>query len=214
MPGILKIEFLRAPLSIALAKGKHIRAMLIEHDYHNGPLPEGVVNPDQLGEIIDRLQAADDDTLTHDTGKIKRRNKLRAEYNRKMKNLASHLEIFANGNPAKLENTGFDVRQTPKKAPATNKAVPAPEITLIHGGLSGTLIACIAIAAVAAAIELQIAAGDPSLEENWSSYAVCARTPKIEITGRTPGQNYWVRARGLGKNGFGPWSAPVCLMSL
>lgn len=214
MIGVLKIDFLRGPDVKALARGRIIKSMLVDHDYTKGPLPPGVLSPDQLGALIERLQVAGDEALSHDTQKIRIHREIRKEYNKAIKNLASHLEILANGDVSKLQNLGFDLRQPPKKGARSQETLPTVEFTARHGLLEGTILIHIKLLALAAYYELQIASADPTQEENWQLYDTYIQPTKILITDRTPGQRYWFRVRARGVNGYGPWSPPTPLMSL
>jgi hypothetical protein len=214
MAYVLKIDFLRSRDPVALAKGRLIRTMLTNHPYHKEPLPTGVLSPDQLGELIERLQTAYDQALSRDVGKIEIRKRVRAEFNRAMRNLARHLEIFANGDPALLQNTGFDTQGDRKKKVAQVGPLPKPIIEVVHGPRKGTLLVHIKLIIGAVIYELYLTAGDPTKEENWSKYGAFVHPSKIIVEGLISGQNYWLRARGIGETGEGTWSAPFPIMSL
>lgn len=212
MPSFLKIDFLHGSDAVAITHGRVIKSMLTGHPYANGPLPPGVCGPEQLGEVIDRLQAACDDAKSRDVHKITYRNNVRIEYNNCFRNLAHHLEILANGDVSKLQNVGFEVRSDPRKAKAMGP-LPALELTVKRGPLPGIMVVHFTALPGAAMYELQIATGDPTREESWAEYAKFVHLNN-EMSGFTAGQTYWFRGRAVGASGNGGWSAPFPMMSL
>jgi len=214
MPSYLKIDFLRGNTPRALSKGRIIRTMLIDHPYQNAPLPPGILTPPQLGELIDRLQVAYDQSLSRDVGKVQACSVVRLEFNNAFRNLARHLEIWANGDLSKLQNLGYDVRQAPKRSAPPAGPLPAPKLKVKHGLTPGTMIARMSVLAGALMYELYMTSGDPSQEGNWGQQGLHAHPSKIDIPGLTSGQGYWIRGRGIGATGNGLWSAPFPLMSL
>ena len=214
MPTFLKIDFLRGNNVTALAKGRIIRNMLADHPYQHAPLSTGVLTPDQLGELIDRMQTAHDQTLSRDVGKLQACSVVRKEYNNAFRNLARHLEIWANNDVSKLQNTGFDLRQAPKKRAPFVGPLPAPSLDVKHGPSPGTMVARMSVLLGAAMYELHITTGDPSQEANWGLQGLHTHPSKIVIPDLNSGQGYWLRGRGIGATGNGLWSAPFPLMSL
>jgi hypothetical protein len=215
MPYFLKIDFLRGKDADAISKGRIIRNMLVGHLYAQGPLPAGVFTPDQLGEIIDRTQAACDLALGHDTKAIAARKLVRLEFDNAFKNLARHLEIWANGDPVKLQNLGYDVRKPPKKSLPAVVPLPAPSLKVTHGLLPGTMIAKMSALLGAFMYELQVTMEDPSVEANWKQQGLHPLPSKIpQMEGYISGSNYWFRGRGIGTTGNGIWSTPFPLRSL
>ena len=214
MPTFLKITFLRASTPVALSKGRIIKGMLTDHPYQHAPLPPGVLAPAQLGDLIDRTQTAYDQSLSRDVGKVQACCLVRQEFNNAFRNLARHLEIWANGDVSKLQHLGFDLRQTPKKSAPPTGPLPAPKLHVKHGLRPGTMIARMSVLAGALMYELYITSGDPSQEENWGQQGLHAHPSKIDIPGLSSGKGYWLRGRGIGATGNGIWSAPFPLMSL
>ena len=209
MPFYLKIDFLRKSDPIALAKGRTIKTMLASHPYTSGP---GAGTVDLMGSVIDRLQLAGDEAKCRDTNKIKARLEIRNEFNNQFRNTARGLESWANGDPVKLQDSGYDIRQAPRKA-VPQVILGAPKLTMAHGSLTGTMSADMSAVKGAVIFDLYICTGDPSLEENWGLYATLPLR-SFKVTDRVPGQNYWFRGRGFGVTGYGPWSAVVALRSL
>lgn len=210
MPFYLKIDFLRKCDEIALTKGRTIKTMLASHPYCR---ESGSTVTDLLGSVIDKLQFASDEAKCRDINKTRVRAEVRGEYNNTFRNTARGIETWANGDPIKLQNTGFDVRLSPKKG-TTPGPLPAPKVTVVHGTVEGTMFIEFSAVKGAATFDLQVTAGDPSQEANWAPYDSYAYRTKIQITGRTPGLVYWFRARCFGVAGYGAWSTPVSLRSL
>jgi hypothetical protein len=210
MPFYLKIDFLRKSDPIAMDKGRLIKTLLASHPYCSGP---GSSTPDILGSVIDRLQIAGDEAKCRDVNKIRARVEVRNEFNNTFRNTARAIETWANGDLTKLQLTGFDVRQFPKKG-STPGQLPAPILSVVQGLLEGTMVANMSAVKGAATFDLHVTTGDPSQEASWQLYDSYAYRTKILITGRTPGQSYWFRGRGFGVTGYGAWSKPVSLRSL
>jgi hypothetical protein len=209
MPFLLKIDFLRKSDQVALAKGRTIITMLASHPYVSGP---GAGTIEQLGSVIDRLQLAADAAKCRDINKVRARLEVRNEFNNQFRNTARGLESWANGDLSKLQFSGYDVRQTPKKAVAP-EIVGAPKLSVTHAKLEGGLDAGLSAVKGAVIFDLYICTGDPSLEGNWELYA-SQPLRKFKVTDRVPGVNYWLKGRCMGVAGYGPWSAVVSLRSL
>ena len=92
-------------------------------------------------------------------------------------------------------------------------ALGAPNLTVNHATLEGSMTANMSTVKGAVLFYLYICSGDPSLEANWELYASLPQR-NFKITDRVPGQNYWFKGRGYGVAGYGPWSAVVSLRSL
>jgi hypothetical protein len=212
MPKFISLAFLKEPDGPAMEKGRHIRNKLQGHALFLGPYPAGVASPEQIDDVIARLQAAGDAARSRDVDKIAHRKAVRTEFDLTFRNVAHFLEIGANGDVSKLQGAGFDLRQTPKKNRKSKIVSDSPVVELRHTSVSGLMLCFISAVAGAVLYDLEIAL-DPSREEGWSLYNQYVHRNNLEISGRTPGQNYWFRARGIGET-KGPWSAPVCLMSL
>lgn len=169
----------------------------------------------KLLEAEQGLQAAYDEALGHDSGKIKRRDKLRDEVISILKRLAKHVELAADGDVERLEASGFKVSQG-KSSKISNSflnLIP-PALFLKHGPLPGTIIVRGKAVPGAMVYALQITDGDPSVPNNWREYGLHPHINRIEIGGLTAGLNYAVRVQVIGTSGTGAWSAPFSIMSL
>ena len=60
--------------------------------------------------------------------------------------------------------------------------------------------------------EVQIAQGDPSLEENWKPATTSATGSHILLEGLIPAQTYWFRVRAMGSGGPGLRTDPISLI--
>ena len=212
MPRFLSLAFLKNPDEPAMVKGRHIRGKLQGHALFLGPYPTGVLSLEEVDDLMSRLVAAGDAARSRDMDKVANRKVVRHEFDLTFRNIAHFLEIGANGDISKLQGTGFDLRKVPRKNRKSKTVTDAPGIEIKHSLVSGTMLCNISAVVGAVLYDLQIAL-DPSREENWALYDQYVHRNNLEIDGRTPGQNYWFRARGIGET-KGPWSVPVCLMSL
>ena len=211
MGNILSIKFIRGPDQTAMTKGRYIYRKVENHPLNQPPYPPGVLSPEQTKDVIDRLDLACFEARSRDLGKIAIRNAVRQEFNTAFRNLANHLEIGAGGDISKLQDVGFDFRKPTKKKGVT-VVQDSPAVEATHSPISGTISVRISTVAGAVINELQISS-DPNVEENWGKFGQFLPHTNIEVNGRTPGQKYWFRARGIGAN-EGPWSAPIFLISL
>ena len=212
MPKFISLAFLKLPDGPSMVKGRFIRGKLYGHALFLGPYPAGVASLEQVDDVIARLQSAGDAARSRDMDKVANRRLVRNEYDLTFRNIAHYLEIGANGDVSKLQGVGFDLRQVAKKNRKSRVVVDSPAVEIRHTPVSGIMQCNISAVVGAVLFDLQIAT-DPSREENWELYNQYVHRNNLEISGRIPGQNYWFRARGIGET-KGPWSAPVCLMSL
>jgi hypothetical protein len=100
--------------------------------------------------------------VSHDVKKVAGCKQMRKEFKDAFKNLARHLEIWANGDPAKLQNLGFDTRQQPKKSVAPTGPLSGPTLNVKHGALPGTMIVRMSVLHGAVMYELHVATTDPN----------------------------------------------------
>ena len=212
MPSYLKIDFLHKPDEVALGKGRVIKTMLPNHPYSAAVGSSAV---DLLGTVIDRLQVAGDEARCRDTNKVRARKEVRVEFNNAFRNTARSIESWASGDITKLQNTGYDTRETAKKASGLI-ALLAPILSVTHAPIDKTLLVGMSAVKGAVLFELEIATGDPALEESWTPYDMYVKNnrTKIQVTNRVPGQLYWLRGRCFGVTGYGPYSQPVSIRSL
>ncbi len=121
---------------------------------------------------------------------------------------------FEFGNPAKLNSSGFEVRQPPNRH-AYDGIPPAPEhVQVQHAARTGSVEITTAAVAGARAYEFQVNPGDPIQETNWQHAETSAQHRHLILESLTPGQTYWFRVRAIGKEEKGLWSGPLSLMMI
>ena len=214
MTEFLRIGFINASDVVAIARGRTIVELLADHPYQNGPLPEGVFTPPQIGQLLDRYQVGCNEAVTRLAAKMAILRAIRKEYRVAIKTLAKHLDVWANGDPAKLQNLGFEFKMKPKRG--ARKLIPevAPSLEMSHGAISGTMFAKMSAVLGAMLYELHFTVSDPNVEANWALYDKFRNPSKNQVKGLTAGLKYWFRSRGVGSHGEGPWSPPFPLISL
>jgi len=168
----------------------------------------------QLTAAYTAFEEAYHASLTRDTVKIAQRNATRQTLTDILKRLALSLELMAQGDVAALATTGFELRHDIVRT-NSNELLPAPtDFRVTHGQLSGTFDVHVARLVGAGSYEVHIAQNDPNLESNWRHAISSVNSLHIIVTGLTPGQNYWVRIRGIDSNGGGVWSDPINIFAI
>jgi len=169
---------------------------------------------DQLTAAYTAYEEAYHASLTRDTIKIAQRNATRQTLTDILKRLALSLELMAQGDVAALATTGFELRHDIVHS-NSNELLPAPaDFRVTHGQLSGTFDVHVAGLAGAGSYEVHIAHDNPNLESNWRHAISSVNSSHIIVTGLTPGQNYWLRIRGIDSNGGGVWSDPISIFAI
>lgn len=196
------------------AKAEHIYTSL--NGNANFPLPWPAYVP-QLADILTakgnyhtQFEAAQ----TGDKTKIAARDAARAVLTGQLKKLAPYLELVANGDVAKLETTGYDLRHDIIKSHAEHPLAAPANFTFERGAVSGTMIASADSLAGAGSYELNICTGDPAVEANWSDKGTFLHDSEITTDGYTPGKIYYARLRGIGSNGPGVWAVSPGMMAV
>lgn len=115
------------------------------------------------------------------------------------------------GDVSILDLSGYDVPNAP--VPLPPGALPAPEIILQRATLSGVLVVRASRVMGAGCYQVQVCQADPSVEANWHTVSTGKRCRRIELTGLTPGQLYFVRVCAIGSDGAGAWSDVANLMA-
>jgi len=169
---------------------------------------------EQLSSAYTAYEEAYHASLTRDTVKIAHRNATRQTLTDILKRLALSLELMAQGDVAALATTGFELRHDIVHS-NSNELLPAPaDFRVTHGQLSGTFDVHVAGLAGAGSYEVHIAHDNPNLESNWRHAISSVNSSHIIVTGLTPGQNYWLRIRGIDSNGGGVWSDPISIFAI
>ncbi len=202
------------PLSEAefQAKVGHILASLSNNPYFPEPWPEPVPSLAQLNAAYMVYLDAYHASLTRDSQKIRQRDAARDALTDKLKHLASYLELVAHHDTDKLSTTGFDLRRDIVRGIHGGTLPAADKFWAEHGPKSGTVMLHVARVAGAKLYEVQIAQGDPSVEENWKPATISATGSHILLEDLTPAQTYWFRVRAMGSGGSGLWTDPISLI--
>ena len=202
------------PLSEAefQAKVGHILASLSNNPYFPEPWPEPVPSLAQLNAAYMVYLDAYHASLTRDSQKIRQRDAARDALTDKLKHLASYLELVAHHDTDKLSTTGFDLRRDIVRGIHGGTLPAADKFWAEHGPKSGTVMLHVARVAGAKLYEVQIAQGDPSVEENWKPATISATGSHILLEDLTPAQTYWFRVRAMGSGGPGLWTDPISLI--
>jgi hypothetical protein len=66
----------------------------------------------------------------------------------------------------------------------------------------------------AGSYDLQLTAGDPTVESNWIDAGAYKNCRRIELQGLAPYKTYSVRMRALGAAGYGAWTMPASVVVL
>lgn len=187
-------------------------AKLTGHPDFTEPWPAWVASLKQLTEKSIALDKADLEAESRDTYKIAHRNNLNADLKKDLRGSIQHVELVAQGNAELLISLGLIMRKVPVRR-KTPPAMLAPLLTVVQGKVSGTLSGKVIMCPGAKMYLVQITDGDPTVEANWERVELFS-TQDFQVTGKTPGKTYYVRARCYGRSGTGPWSAIVTIISL
>jgi hypothetical protein len=117
---------------------------------------------------------------------------------------ADTVQAATGGDPDKIETTGFRVRAQP-----TPVGTPAPvtNLVLAAGPVDGTLKAAWKPVRGIRSYELE-ASPDPATPASWSFKGTVTKS-KATVNSFTSGARVWLRVRGIGTAGPGPWSDPA-----
>ena len=120
------------------------------------------------------------------------------------RSVVSSVESEARGNVALLSASGYALSAAP--VPAT---VPGQiqNLAITAGDMPGTLDGTHDPEDNSATYEWQIGTVDP-IAGPWTT-VITRAVSNVELTGLTSGQRVWVRVRGTGSKGSGPWSDPA-----
>ena len=117
---------------------------------------------------------------------------------------ADTVQALIGGNPDKIETTGFRIRSRP-----TPVGIPAKTVNLVvaAGPADGTLKAAWKPVRGVRSYELE-ASPDPMTPAGWI-YKGTVTKSKATVNSFASGAKVWVRVRGIGAAGPGPWSDPT-----
>ena len=106
--------------------------------------------------------------------------------------------------PVALSATGYELAQRANRSSSPPAMIE--NLKLTAGDEPQTLIGSFDPDALAYTYEVQLTTGD-SVTGPWTT-VMTPTTRTFKLTGLTSGQRVWVRVRGVGTNGPGPWSDP------
>lgn len=195
-----------------LAKSGVILVALSGNPVFPEPWPAGIPSLAEITQARTAFQEAYAAAQTRDTTKIAAKNVAFDTLAEMLNLLAGYLAAVAGNDEAKLNSSGFDVRQ-PADRHAHDGVLPAPDgVKLSPGGHSGAVELNAQAVAGARAYESQITQGDPTVAANWQHLQTTAGCKHIQVANLTPGQIYWFRLRAIGKDAPGYWSAEAKIM--
>lgn len=207
---IIRFEHLSEPDFIV--KAENIITSLTDNSHYNIPWPPQAPS---LAELSLALKTYKDDyhaSINRDTLKIAQRNKSRLALTELLKRLPAYLEFIAQGDTAILATTGYDQRKNTAYISANDILAAPSDFKVIHGIKKGSLNIHIAALTDAGSYEIQTADGDPTIEANWRHALSSLSSSKILIENLTPTLAYWIRIRGIGRNGSGAWAEPISII--
>ncbi|GFO60238.1 hypothetical protein GMST_25630 [Geomonas silvestris] len=193
--------------------GSHIKA----HEMYQEPFIEGVLNGDGFIDLSWKLQQAQDDAATKDTGK-------RAYLEQFIQECIVNIRIFVNYAEIRaarhkdqryLEGLGLKKKEKKKNSRSSYGPLGATERFVVkHGPVSGSLIFQIAKVLAAVHYDLEMCFGDPNNEADWHAAGTFLNTRNVRLDGLEPGKVYYFRVRVFGPGGFGPWSNVIKIMAV
>ena len=132
----------------------------------------------------------------------------RAELEGLLSALASNLNLVPSVTEEMLATTGFEFR---KDSVRTGADVDAPaDVRVKPTGMTGELeVRC---KPVDRARSYQLQYTQNAQSGPWIDGGIFASTRGMKVDGLERGKDYWVRIRGVGANGEGPWSDPATAM--
>jgi hypothetical protein len=118
--------------------------------------------------------------------------------------LATYVDLTANGDEAKILSAGMQVRATatPSTPPAT-----VMDLFITAGDSAGEVDLQWDPVNSAKSYEVQTSP-EPMTASSWSPQATVTKS-RTAVTGLTSGQRVWARVRAVNPAGLGPWSDPA-----
>ena len=196
-----------------LLKANTIVSAMTDNPNFPEPWPPQVPLLAIIREAVVRFQTAVQDALTRDTTKIIIREAEKKRLQGLLQQLVPYVEMIAQGDINVLLSSGFDLCRENTHTGSTRVSLDAPtDFHVKRSTKEGELIAHVAKLHGASSYELQLAEGDPTVEENWHQNDIFTQSSKMVISGLTPGHRVSVRVRGINAAGAGAWSDIVTLI--
>jgi len=195
------------------AKVGFIINQLTGNSHYPEPWVPQVSSLAQLNDALNNYRLLYTDGTARDTARTRARNAARETLEAMLHQLASYLELMAQGDATMLESTGYDLRRATVRSPVNNEPLPAPsDFRVTRGRVSGTLEVHMARQSGAMSYEVSISQGDGSPSGDWQHAIIAVSGMRIVLEGLPPGEFFWVRARGISSKGPGMWTEPIRLM--
>jgi len=209
---IISFEHLSEP--DFLVKAENIVTAMTGNSHYSEPWPPQAPTLAELTLAMNTYKKDYHAGITRDTVKIAQRVSSRKILTDLLKRLPSYLEFIAQGDVSMLATTGYDLRKDVVHSTG-NAILQAPsDFKVSHGTKKGTLNIHTALLADAGSYEVQIAQGDPNVEANWQHAMSSLTCTQILLEDLIPTQIYWIRIRGIGRNGSGAWAEPICIIAI
>jgi len=206
----ISTDFNRLKDAELLLKANTIIAAMTDNPNFPEPWPVQVPSLSTLKDAVASFQTAVQDALTRDTTKILLRDKAWEYLIHQLLDLVPFVEMIAKGDVNILMSSGFDLCKERTHTGSTRTSLEAPAgFTVKRSELEGELVAHVAKLQGAGSYELQLAEGDPTVEDRWHQYAIFTNGSKMVVTGLTSGHRVSVRVRGINAAGPGAWSDTV-----
>ncbi|MFZ4703024.1 MAG: hypothetical protein ACOYMG_23510, partial [Candidatus Methylumidiphilus sp.] len=169
----ISTDFNRIKDAELLLKANAIVAAMTDNPNFPEPWPVQVPSLSTLRDAVASFQAAVQAALTRDTTKILLRDKAWENLVHLLLDLVPYVEMVAKGDVNILMSSGFDLCKERVHTGSTRTSLEAPAgFTVKRSDRDGELIAHVAKLQGAGSYELQIAEGDPTVEDNWHQYAI------------------------------------------
>jgi hypothetical protein len=212
MQAKLIISFEHLSESDFLVKAETIITSMTGNSHYPEPWPPQAPSLAELTLALDTYKKDYHASINRDTAKIAQRINSRQNLTELLKRLVSYLEFIAQGDTQILTTTGYDLRKDSVHS-SGNEILSAPsDFRVSHGIKKGTLNIHIASLPDAGSYEVQITLGDPNVEANWQHATSSLTSSQILLEGLVPAQTYWIRIRGIGRNGSGAWAEPISII--
>ena len=196
-----------------LLKANTIIAAMTNNPNFPEPWPDQAPSLSVLKEAVANFQIAAQDAQTRDINKLKLRDKACETLAHRLLDLVPYVELVAKGDADILLSSGFDLCKERTHTGINKISLGAPtDFWVKRSDKEGELIAHVAKLQGASSYELQIAEGDPTVEENWHQHKIYTNSSKMIVSGLTPGHRVSVRVRGINAAGSGAWSDTVTLI--
>ena len=195
-----------------LVKAETIIISMTSNSHYPEPWPPQAPTLAELTLALNTYKNDYHASINRDTLKIAQRISSRQTLTELLKRLSTYLEFIAQGNASILATTGYDLRKDSVHNTG-NQILAAPsDFRVSHGIKKGTLNIHVALLADAGSYEVQITKGDPNVEANWQHATSSLTSSQILLEGLVPTQIYWLRIRGIGRNGSGAWAEPISII--